>query len=286
MALDYQLIKNWKFTDVEQSYTEKDVILYALGIGLGHDPLDEKQLDFVYEKNLKVMPTIGAVLGFPGFWMQDPKAGITWVKLVHGEQRMRFHKPFPTSANVRGKIRVTHVIDKGAEKGAIVIVERDIFDMADDSLLATVQQTSFLRADGGFGNGDPAPEALPKVPERAPDHVCTLPTLPQAALLYRLNADPNPLHVDLQVAQRAGYPKPILHGLCTYGVAAHAILKTLCDYDPSRLTRFDTRFSAPVYPGETLAVEIWEGEGGMVHFQARVAERDIVVLSNGVAQVQ
>src|SRR5690606_24850923 len=127
----------------------KDVILYALRIGLGQDPLDEKQLDFVYEKNLQVFPTVGAVLGFPGFWMQDPKAGITWVKLVHDEQRMRFHKPFPTSGQVRARIRVTRVIDKGAEKGAIVIVERDIFDMSDDSLLATVQQTSFLRADGG-----------------------------------------------------------------------------------------------------------------------------------------
>src|SRR5690606_26397156 len=159
MPLDYQLIKNWQFEDVRHSYTEKDVILYALGIGLGHEPLDEQQLDFVYEKNLKVFPTMGSVLGFQGFWMQDPKAGVTWVKLVHGEQRMRFHKPFSPSGTVRSKIRVSHVIDKGAEKGAIVIVERDIHDMADNSLLATVQQTSFLRADGGFGISDPAPGA-------------------------------------------------------------------------------------------------------------------------------
>ena len=286
MPLDYKLIKNWAFNDVEQTYTEKDVMLYALGIGLGHNPLDAKQLDFVYEKNLKVFPTIGSVLAFQGFWMRDPRAGITWVKLVHGEQRMRFHKPFSPSATVRGKIRVTHVVDKGADKGAIVVVERDIYDASDNSVLVTVQQTTFLRADGGFGVSDPAPEPLPKVPERAPDHICTLPTLPQAALLYRLNGDINPLHVDPEVADKAGFPKPILHGLCTYGVAAHAVLKTFCDYDPARLSRFDVRFSAPVYPGETIVVEMWKGEGSVVHFQAKVAERDVLVLSNGAAEVK
>lgn len=283
MALDYKLIKNWTFEDVHQSYTEKDAILYALGIGLGHDPLDEDQLNFVYEKNLKVFPTMGSVLGYPGFWMQDPRAGITWVKLVHGEQRMRFHKPFPTSGKVIGRSKITHVIDKGADKGALVITERNLFDAADESLLATVAQTTFCRADGGFGVSDPAPEALPKVPARDPDHVCTLPTLPQAALLYRLNADPNPLHVDPKVAADAGYPAPILHGLCSYGVVAHAIVKTLCGYDHTRLARFDARFSSPVYPGETLVVEMWEADDGLVQFQAKVKERDIVVLANGVA---
>ena len=286
MALDYELIKNWEFEDVEQSYTEKDVILYALGIGLGQDPLDENQLNFVYEENLRAFPTIGAVLGFPGLWMREPRTGIDYVKVVHGEQRMQFHKPFAAAGQVVGRSRVTHVIDKGADKGAIVIVERKIHDMRDEALLATVQQTSFLRGDGGFGTGDAPPEALPKVPESAPDYRCSLQTLPQAALLYRLNADPNPLHADPQVARRAGYPKPILHGLCTYGVAAHAIMKTLCDYDPARLLRFDTRFSAPVYPGETLEVAMWKRDDGMVHFQAKVVERDVVVLNNGLAQVR
>lgn len=286
MALDYQLIKNWKFEDVVHTYSEKDVILYALGIGLGQDPLDAQQLDYVYEKNLKVFPTMGAVLGFPGLWMRDPATGINWEKVVHGEQRMRFYKPFQPAGTVRGKIRVTHVVDKGADKGAIVVVERNLYDESEGSLLATVEQTSFLRGDGGFGAGDAPPEALPKVPQRDPDHVCSLPTLPQSALLYRLNADLNPLHIDPEVAQRAGYPKPILHGLCTYGVAAHAVFKTLCNYDPSRLRRFDARFSAPVYPGETLEVDIWKGQGDLAHFQARAVERDVVVLSNGVAQVQ
>ena len=285
MALDYQLIKNWTFDEVRETYTEKDVMLYALSIGLGGQPLDQKQLGFVYEKSLKVFPTMAAVLGYPGFWMSDPRTGITWVKLVHGEQRIRFHQPFPTQGEVVGRIRVTHVMDKGADKGAVVVVERNLHNAADDSLLATVSQTTFCRGDGGFGISDPGPKALPKVPERGSDHRCALPTLPQAALLYRLNADRNPLHVDPDIAQAAGYSQPILHGLCTYGVAAHAVVKTLCDYDPARLRRFDVRFSAPVYPGETIVVEMWAGAEGLIQFQAKVAERDIIVLSNGVAEI-
>ena len=286
MALDYERIKAWRFTDVRQAYGDKDVILYALSVGLGYDPMDEAQLAFVYEKGLKVFPGMAAVLGYPGFWMQDPRTGIDWVKLVHGEQRMAFHRPFPVAGEVIGRNRVTHVVDKGADKGALVVVERKIHDATDDALLATVQQTTFCRADGGFGAGDAAPEALPKVPAAPPDQVCTLQTLPQAALLYRLNADPNPLHVDPRVARDAGYPRPILHGLCTYGVAMHAVIKTMCDYDPDRLLYMNTRFSAPVFPGETLMVEMWHGVSGTVQFQARVAERDIVVLTNGIAGVK
>lgn len=286
MPLDYNLIKGWRFADVHQSYTEKDSILYALSIGLGADPLDRQQLAFVYEADLQVFPTMAAVLGYPGFWMQDPEAGITWVKLVHGEQRMAFHQSFPVAGEVIGRTRVTHVIDKGAEKGALVVTERKLYNAADESLLATVEQTTFCRADGGFGQGDAPPQALPKVPDTPPDHISRLAILPQAALLYRLNADPNPLHADPQVASKAGYTRPILHGLCTYGMAAHAIVKTLCGYDASRLTRLDTRFSAPVYPGETLAVEMWQGDAGQVRFQARVTERDVVVLSNGMAEVK
>lgn len=286
MPIDYHRIKNWKFDEVQQAYTEKDAILYALGIGLGQDPLDTAELPFVYEKALKVFPTMASVLAYPGFWMQDPATGIDWVRLVHGEQRMRFHHAFPASGTVRSRTRVTHVIDKGADKGALVITERAIRDVSSGTLLATVEQTTFCRADGGFGQGDTPPPALPRVPERAPDHLCSLPTLPQAALLYRLNADRNPLHVDPAVAAKAGYPRPILHGLCTYGIAAHALLKTLCNHDPERLDYLNVRFTAPFYPGETLNVEMWAAEAGHVHFQAKSAERDTVVLGNGAAGIR
>ncbi|MFV9473919.1 MaoC/PaaZ C-terminal domain-containing protein [Advenella sp. RU8] len=285
MPLDYNLIKNWTFPDVVQEYTVKDSILYALGIGLGQDPLDENQLQFVYEKNIKAFPTMAVVLGYPGFWMQDPAAGITWVKLVHGEQRTTIHQPLPASGKLTGKIRVSHVIDKGADKGALVITERKLYDES-DTLLATIEQTTFCRADGGFGISDEPPPALPKVPDTAPDQVCELSILPQAAILYRLNADPNPLHIDPAVASAAGYPQPILHGLCTYGIAAHAIMRTFCDYDPARLVRFDTRFSSPVYPGETLVCEMWKRNENEIQFQAKVKERNIVVLSNGFAEIK
>ncbi|NYT35485.1 3-alpha,7-alpha,12-alpha-trihydroxy-5-beta-cholest-24-enoyl-CoA hydratase [Allopusillimonas soli] len=285
MPLDYKLIKNWKFDEVRHAYTGKDVILYALGIGLGQDPLDKGQLQYVYEDGLKVFPSMAAVLGYPGFWMKNPETGITWVKLVHGEQRMHFHAPFPAQGEVIGRSRITHVIDKGSDKGALVVTERKIHDAATDALLATVEQVTFCRADGGFGNGDESPQALPKVPATPPDAVCELATLPQAALIYRLSGDDNPLHADPAVASKAGYPRPILHGLCTYGVAAHAIVRTLCGNDGGRLAYMHTRFSAPVFPGETLSVEMWKGDGGTVQFQAKVVERGVVVLSNGIAGV-
>ncbi|MYN13136.1 3-alpha,7-alpha,12-alpha-trihydroxy-5-beta-cholest-24-enoyl-CoA hydratase [Pusillimonas sp. TS35] len=286
MPLDYDLIKNWHFPELRHTYTEKDVILYALGIGLGHDPIDRDQLKYVYEENLEVFPSMAAVLGYPGFWMKDPKAGISWMKLVHGEQRMHFHAPFPATGTVVGRSHISRVIDKGADKGALVVTERKVHDAVTDALLATVEHVTFCRADGGFGAGDEPTEALPKVPDRAPDAVCKLPTLAQAALLYRLSGDYNPLHADPSVAEKGGFARPILHGLCTYGVAAHALVKTVCGYDSKRLAYMHTRFSSPVYPGETLAVEIWNSDGGAVHFQARALERDVIVLSNGIAGVR
>ena len=282
MPLDYQTIKNWQFDDIRQRYETKDTILYALGIGLGADPMDQAQLRYVYEPNLQTMPTMATVLGHPGFWMQDPRAGIDWVKLVHGEQRLTMHAPLPASGTVIGKSRITHVIDKGADKGALVVTERTLHD-EQDVCLATVQQVTFCRGDGGFGQGDEALPPLPATPTRAPDRTCQLSVAPNAALLYRLNADPNPLHADPVVAAKAGYPQPILHGLCTYGMAAHAIVKTCCDYDASRLTSLNARFSSPVFPGETLQCDIWQDGSHALQFIMRAVDRDIVVMSHGTA---
>ncbi len=284
MALDYNTIKHWKFEDVPHRYSEKDTILYALGIGLGQDPLDEQQLRYVYEKDLKTFPTMSVVLGFPGFWMGNPAAGIDWVKLVHGEQRMTLHAPLPASGLVTGKTRVTHVIDKGADKGALVISERTLHDES-GACLATLQQTTFCRGDGGFGAGDTSPPPLPATPQRTPDRQCVLSISPRAALLYRLCADPNPLHADPEIARRAGYRQPILHGLCTYGVAAHAIVKTWGDYDASRLRTLNARFSSPVYPGESLRIDMWREGDGDIQFTATAIERNVMVMSHGTATV-
>lgn len=284
MPIDYQKIKNWPFPDVVQTYGEKDTILYALGVGYGYDPVDEAQLPFVYEGGLKTVPTMPVVLGYPGFWVKDPAAGIDWVRVVHGEQALFLHRPIPVAGTVIGRTRVKAVVDKGPDKGALLIQERSVIDKASGALLATLEQTSFCRGDGGFGGGDDAPPPPPAVPDSAPEACCDLPTLRQAALIYRLCADPNPLHAEPAVARAAGYPRPILHGLCTYGVAGHAILKTFCDYEPERLHALSVRFSAPVFPGETIRTEMWK-RGDTVLFRSRAIERGVVVLNNGVARV-
>ena len=283
--MDYHNIKNWKFPEVDQTYTENDSILYALGIGFGQEPTNPQQLKYVYEKNMQTFPTMAVVLGYPGFWMKDPKAGVNWVKLVHGEQRLKIHRPLPTSGRVIGRGRITHVIDKGADKGALVLSERTLQD-PEGNLYVTMNSTTFCRGDGGLSQSDETPTALQATPDRAPDLVCELPTLPQAALIYRLCADNNPLHADLEVAANAGFPRPILHGLCTYGVAARAIVQAACNNDARRLTQMDTRFSSPVFPGETLVCEMWRDGSEAIRFRAKVKERDIMVLSHGFAGIK
>ncbi|PWB67131.1 MAG: 3-alpha,7-alpha,12-alpha-trihydroxy-5-beta-cholest-24-enoyl-CoA hydratase [Deltaproteobacteria bacterium] len=292
MAIDYVKLKHWAFEDVEQTYSEKDSMLYALGLGFGHDPLDEMQLRFVYEKDLVAVPTMAVVLGSPGFWLKDPATGVDWVQAVHGEHSLTLHKPLPSAGTVIGRLRVSAIVDKGKDKGALLVQERTLHDKESGDVLATIEHLTFCRGDGGFsgipGNGpkggDPAPAAKPGTPDALPDAVCDLPTLPQAALLYRLNSDYNPLHADPSVARAAGFVRPILHGLCTYGVAGRSILKTYCGYDPGRFLGLGARFSAPVFPGETIRTEMWR-RGDTVHFRSRAIERNVVVLSSGVAKV-
>jgi acyl dehydratase len=284
MPIVYDKLIALNIPEVEHSYTEKDAILYALGLGLGQDPVNADELAFVYEKKLKVLPTFAVMLGYPGFWARDLDSGIDWVRLVHGEQALTIHRPLAPRGTVTGKTRVVDVIDKGAGKGALVLSERKVVDRASGAPVATLRQTTFCRGDGGFGG--PPREAPPphQLPERAPDLICDLRTRPEAALVYRLSGDPNPLHVDPDVAKAAGFPRPILHGLATFGIAGHALLRSLCDYDPARLVGLAGRFSAPVFPGETIRTEIWR-DGAVVGFRARVVERDIVAINNGRAEV-
>jgi len=280
--MEYQTIKNWKFDDVVQSYSRRDSMLYAIGLGFGTDPLDEAELRFVYEKDLQAVPTMPVVLGNPGMWMRDPRAGIDWVKLVHGEQSLRLHRPLPAEATVVGRTRVTRLVDKGAGKGALLFLERVLSEQGSNERLATLEASLFCRGDGGFGKGDDPPPPPPTVPERAPDAVCEFRTLPQQALIYRLSGDYNPLHVDPAIGKAAGFRQPILHGLCTYGIAGRAVLTTFCGHDATRLSSLAVRFSSPVYPGETIRTEMYR-DGDRVLFRSRLLERDIVVLNNGVA---
>jgi acyl dehydratase len=284
MPIVYDKLLALNIPEVGHAYTEKDAILYALGLGLGQDPMNEDELAFVYEKALKVLPTYALVLGYSPYWLRNPESGVTWNKVVHGEQSFTVHKPVAGKGTVIGKTRIVEVIDKGEGKGALVYSERKVTDRATGDLVATLKQTTFCRADGGFGG--PAREAPPvhAIPDRAPDLVCDLPTRPEMALVYRLSGDINPLHAEPAFAKAAGFPRPILHGLATFGVAGHAILKSVCGYDPARLTGMAGRFSAPVYPGETIRTEMWR-DGAVVSYRARVVERDIVAINNGRAEV-
>lgn len=292
MTLDYQRLKSWPFGVIEHTYTEKDTMLYALGIGFGTDPLDERQLRFVYEQELLALPTQAVVLGFPGFWAKHPDSTLDWVRLVLGAHSLRIHRPLQPQGTVIAHNAVTRVIDKGAGKGALVVTERRLLDKGSGELLATIEQLSFCRGDGGysapstaFPAGQPSDPPLPDpplVPDSAPELTCDLATRPESALIYRLSADLNPLHADPRIAAAAGFPRPVLHGLATYGVACHAILRSCCDYRPERLRALTARFSAPVFPGETIRTEIWPRRNHAL-FRARVVERDVVVLGNGRA---
>jgi acyl dehydratase len=285
MPIDHQALMNWKIPQVEQVLTKRDTIIYALGTGLGSDPMDENQLRFVYEKELQALPTMAIVLGYPGPWHADPRTGIDRSKVVHGEQGFRIHRPLPVEGTILGVTRVTGVFDKGEGKGALLQIATEVRMKEGNELVCTLTSTSFARANGGFG-GPSGPVKEPhKLPERAPDFVCDLPTLPQAALIYRLSGDYNPLHAEPAYAARAGFKMPILHGRCTFGVAGHALLKTCCGYDPTRLVAMEGRFSSPVYPGETIRTEIWK-DGNVLSYRSLIAERSVVVLNNGRAEIK
>lgn len=285
MTIDPDKLFSWPFKMIEQTYTVRDAIIYALGIGFGYDPIDEGQLDFLFEeREFMAVPTMAAVLCAPGFWVRNPESGIDWEKVLHGEQTVELHQPLPPKAKINACTRITDIIDKGEGKGALLFSERTLVDSETGNPLATLRSTTFARGDGGFG-GTLRPQPQPYVvPDNEPDMICDLPTLPQAALIYRLSGDLNPLHADPKLAPVAGFDRPILHGLCTLGVAGHAILKTYCDYDANRFKCLSLRFSAPVYPGETIRTEMWRN-GNNVSFRAKVVERDTVVLNNGFSVI-
>ena len=284
MAIDYNTLKNWPFPDLEHAYDDVATMLYALGVGMGQDPMDERQLPFVYEENLRALPTMAVVLGYPGFWLMDPKTGVDWKQVLHGEQGLVVHSPLPATGTVIGKSRIEEIIDKGPGKGALIYSSRDIVDKASGRLYCTVTGTTFCRADGGFGGPSGPVKPVHPIPERQPDIVCTLTTRPEQALLYRLSGDRNPLHADPKVATVAKFPKPILHGLATFGVAGHAILRELCGYDQTRIRQMDVRFSSPVFPGESIKTEIWREGGGRAAFRCWVVERNIMVINNGMIE--
>jgi acyl dehydratase len=283
MAIDYARLMARKFPEKAQTYSWRDSVLYALGLGLGSNPVDPDELRFVYEKDLQALPTMAVVLGHPGFWISEPDSGVDFRQVVQGEQSLVIHTPLPAEGTLIAHNSVDEIIDKGEGRGALLRVRRDLIDQATGVLQSTQVMSMFCRGDGGFGGpatGRPQPDFA--IPDRAPDLVLTRPIPPQAALIYRLLADLNPLHADPEVANAAGFPRPILHGLATFGVAGFTLLAGLGGAEAAALKELSCRFSAPVYPGETLRTDIWS-DSGQTAFRCTAVERDKVVLDRGRA---
>jgi acyl dehydratase len=282
MALNYDHLMSLQSQGLKFSYRDRDMMLYALAVGMGRDPLNQAELAYVFEKQpLKTVPTAATVLCWNSL-LKD--CGWDYSKVLHGEQRLTLHRPLPPQDDLIADVSVVEAYDKGPDKGAIILTETVVRSQSDDAPLYTLGSTVFARGDGGFGGpqgSGPAPHPLP---QRTPDVSCELQTRPDQALLYRLCGDRNPLHADPELAQRVGFPVPILHGLCTYGHACYAVLKTICDYDHRLIRRFDVRFSAPVYPGETIVTDMWRDDH-IVSFQCRLKERDVTVIRNGKCEL-
>ena len=278
MPIAYPEVLDLKAEGRSFAWTDRETMLYALGIGLGGDPMNETELPFVYENGLKAVPTLATVVA----WGAGPgigKMGINYLLVVHGSQKVEWHRPMPTEAKITADSRVIGAYDKGP-KGAIIFSETVLKLEGTGEKLATLTSSTFARGDGGFGGpADGAPEPH-EVPNRAPDQSIDLDTRPDQALLYRLSGDRNPLHSDPNIARMAGFPRPILHGLCTYGLTCRAVLQTYAEYQPERIKSHEARFSSPEFPGETLTVDLWKA-GDVISFEARVKARNVTVIKNG-----
>ncbi|MEE8427599.1 MAG: MaoC/PaaZ C-terminal domain-containing protein [Woeseiaceae bacterium] len=279
MALNYDDLMATSVADIPFSYGDTETMLYALSIGLGRDPLNRKELGYVYEQGLQLrtVPTMATVL-VPDLFPAD--LGWDYTQVLHSEQRLTLYRPLPAAADILINKRVVGAYDRGPTRGAMVLLEAEGRLAKDDTVLFTLGSTLVARGDGGFGGPAGSGPTPHRVPKREPDLSCDIESSPYQALLYRLNGDRNPLHADPSLARQVGFRAPILHGLCTYGVACHAILQTICDYDYTLIGGFDARFSAPVLPGDTITTDMWQ-DGNIVSFQCSVKARDSVVIRNG-----
>ncbi len=259
------------FSPMPASWTKKDVQLYALGVGCQ----PETELEFVYEmKGPKVLPTYGVIAGMMSMGGMMGKVEMNLANLLHGEQAITLHRPIPPQAKVECIGKITEVWDKG--KAAVLGVEGLVQDK--DGPICTTHATIFLKGAGGFGGErGPSSEGINVAPNRDPDHIVTYNTRPEQAALYRLSGDPNPIHIDPNFAKMSGYPKPFLHGLCTYGFVGRAILHTLCGSDPARFSSFEARFADQVYPGDDIVTKLWVIEPGVAIVQAETQKGNVVL---------
>ncbi|MBU3702577.1 MAG: enoyl-CoA hydratase [Acidimicrobiia bacterium] len=259
---------------VSHSWDSTDALLYAVGVGAGVD-----ELAFTTENShdtpQRVLPTMAAVIGAGVASAIGEIGPFDFAMLVHGEQSFTQHREIPVAGSLTATGRITGIWDKGS--GAVVAVEGECIDDATGELLLTVGSAVFIRGEGGWG-GDRGPSGDRNAPpDRAPDHSVTYVTRPDQALTYRLSGDRNPLHSDPWFAALAGFDRPILHGLCTYGFTGRALLHTLCGSDPARFRSMEARFASPVFPGESLTVDMWVTGPGEAVFVTKGPDGRIVV---------
>ena len=281
--LDPETLLTYAIPDARDDYDPRDVIIYALGVGAGLSS-DVDETHFLYERGLQALPTMALVLGTAGFWPMEPKSGLDWISILHGEQRLTLHQPLDPAGIMLGTTRVADLADKGPGKAAMIRAVKTLKNPGGE-LVAEATETWVVRGGGGFGGARDLPgEALPPVPSRDPDYAVPLPTSLAQAATYRLSGDRNPLHIDPFTARRAGHERPILHGLSTMGVIARAVIHACADGDAERLREIALRFTAPVFPGDAIETHIWQ-EAGRLHFRAMAIERGMVVADNGVAKL-
>jgi acyl dehydratase len=272
MPIQPERLLNHRFAEIGHSYDRRDAILYALGLGLGQHPCNRGDLRYLLETDLAVLPTFAVTLASPGMWIAAPEFGVDFAKLVHAEQAARFHAPLPPAAEVVGRAKVTALHDRGPGRGAVLVLERSISSQT-GVLYCTLQQTLLLRGDGGYGGAAP-PTAPSLIPDRPADADVRVQVSLRAALIYRLSGDKNPLHVDPGAARRAGFDRPILHGLASYGMAAIAAAGAN-GQAPVDVTAVQCRFSGVVFPGDLIDFQIWKGEAKAM-FQAFVGDRKVL----------
>jgi acyl dehydratase len=265
-----------------QTVTAKDAILYATSVGYAGQSEIPEDLSPFYERVLKPVPTLANVVcRSPASWIGD--SGVDFTKVVHAEHRLTLHREVPIGIPLEGRTRMYSVADRGPGKGMFASFERTIYAEADKTPIATIIHTDACRGDGGCGSAGVPPEPLARVPERKPDLSLDLHIPHMAGILYRLNGDPNPLHIDPAVARAGGFPRPILHGLCIFGYAGYGISRLVPLHDVI-IKAIAARFTAPFYPGETLSTEVWV-EHPQLRFRCRSAERNVVVLDSGTVRL-
>lgn len=278
MPIDPEKAMKASFEPTTTSYTQDQVILYHLGLGAGApNQMDANELEYTYEKNLKVLPSFGVVpvFGAMGGAMNTPGLEFNPAMLLHGEQDIEIHRPLPANAKLVNQSRIAGIYDKG--KAALLVMEVDTKEEGGDPLF-TNRFSLFLRGEGGFG-GDAGPKAGNTPPEREPDHVVETATLPQQALIYRLSGDKNPLHADPEFAKMGGFEVPILHGLCSFGINCKVAVDNALGGDVTKVARYQARFAGVFFPGETMVTSLWK-EGDTIFVNASSKERGAPVISN------